>query len=232
MKASPGMRIKMSFDRADKALIAKFNNIPVANIGDATARLLTMDARLRAMGRGTRLLGSALTVHSALADNAMFHKALSMAKEGDVIVVNASGDCNHSVCGDVMYRYAISRGVAGFVVDGCVRDIDFLQAHDFPVFAIGATPRGPYKIPVGEINMPIACGGQVVAPGDLIVGDKDGVTVVRKEDIATVYDKVQAIMANEALMSDLIKNGEWEERSPILTAVEQTITEKGFEIIK
>lgn len=232
MPANPGMRIRKTFQRPPAESVSRFEGIPAANVGDVTARLLTMSARIRPMGRAKRLLGPALTVHSAPADNFIFHKALSLARPGDVIVVNASGDENYSVCGDVMFRYAISRGIAGFVVDGSVRDLDFLMTHDFPVYAVGATPRGPYKIPVGEINMPVACGGQVVAPGDLIIGDQDGVTVVRQEDIDVAYQKVMEVQHKEALMGQLIERGDWETSSPILTEIDAAIERLGFEIIE
>lgn len=232
MPANPGMRIRKTFTRPAAESISRFAGIPAANVGDVTARLLTMSARIRPMGKARRLLGPALTVHSAMADNFIFHKALSLAQPGDVIVVNAAGDQNYSVCGDVMFRYAMSRGVAGFVVDGSIRDLDFLLEQDFPVYAIGATPRGPYKIPVGEINMPVACGGQVVMPGDLIIGDEDGITVVRQDDMDIAYTKVLEVQRKEALMGQMIERGAWEAESPILSEIDADIKRLGFEIIE
>lgn len=227
---NPGMRIVQNFERVTKEQIEKFKDVPAANVGDASARLFGMDANLVPMGKCKKMLGPAFTVKSSMADNFIFHKALSMAQPGDVIVVNACGDKNHSVCGDVMFRYAQKRGIAGFVVDGCIRDSDYLAEHDFPVFALGATPRGPYKNPVGEINTDIACGGQVIHPGDLIIGDDDGIVVVRKEDVDVIYDKVQTIMKKEAFMGEIIESGEWEEKSPIFTYVQEQIEKLGFEI--
>ena len=229
--SNPGMRIYKDFVRPDRKMIELFRNAPAANVADATSRLFAMDARISPLGKSKRLLGPALTVKSSMADNFIFHKALSLAKEGDIIVVNSCGDTNYSVCGDVMYRYAISRGVAGFIVDGCVRDLDFLQEHDFPVFAIGATPRGPYKNPVGEINTDISCGGQVVHPGDIVLGDADGVVVIRKDDAIAVNEKVVSIIEKEQLMTDLIEQGRWDEESPILTMVNREIEKLGFEIL-
>lgn len=228
---NPGMRIRKSFERPDTAITSLFKDVPAANIADVTARLFAMDARISPMGKARRILGPALTVKSSMADNFIFHKALSLAQKGDIIVVNACGDTNHSVCGDVMYRYAISRGVAGFVVDGCIRDLDFLLEHDFPVYAIGATPRGPYKNPVGEINTDIACGGQVIHPGDIIVGDEDGIVVIRKEDALTIYEKLKVVKEKEDLMGELIEQGRWEQESPILTMVNREIEKLGFEIL-
>lgn len=229
---NPGMRICKDFVRPDRWAIELFTDVPTANIADATSRLFAMDARISPQGKAKRLLGPALTVKSSMADNFIFHKALSLAKEGDVVVVNACGDTNHSVCGDVMYRYAMSRGVAGFVVDGCIRDLDFLYEHDFPVFAIGATPRGPYKNPVGEINTDIACGGQVVHPGDIVVGDADGIVVVRRDDALAVHEKLASVLEKERLMTKLIEEGRWEAESPILTMVNREIERLGFEILE
>ena len=227
---NPGMRINKSFSRPDSKLIELFRDVPAANIADVTARLFAMDARLSPMGKAKRLLGPALTVRSSMADNFIFHKALSLAQPGDIIVVNACGDMNYSVCGDVMYRYAISRGVGGFVVDGCIRDLDFLLEHDFPVYAVGATPRGPYKNPVGEINTDIACGGQVVHPGDIIVGDIDGIVVIPKQDADVIHSRLADVQAKEQLMGKLIDEGCWEKESPLLTMINREIERLGFEV--
>lgn len=227
---NPGMRIVQNFIRPSKEEINQFIGIPAANVADATNRMFASNADLKPMGKGKKLLGPAFTVKSAMADNFMFHKAISMAQPGDVIVVNACGDRNYSVCGDVMFRYAISRGIAGFVIDGCIRDMDFLEDNDFPVYSLGVTPRGPYKSPVGEINTDIACCGQVVHPGDVIAGDQDGIVVIRKEDIAVTYAKVQKVLEKEELMGHIIDSGEWEQKSPILTFVNEQIAKAGFEI--
>lgn len=228
---NPGMRIIQKVQRPSEKSIERFRGIPSANICDASSRLFGMNSWIRPMGKQKKILGPALTVKSSMADNFIFHKALSMARPGDVIVVNACGDTNQSVCGDVMFRYAQSRGIAGFVIDGCIRDVQYLRENDFPVFALGVTPRGPYKNPVGEINTDIACGGQVVHPGDLIVGDEDGIAVVRQEDMDVIYEKVTAVQKKENWMGDLIAGGRWEQESPILLSVEEQIKKLNFEII-
>lgn len=226
------MRIVQTIERAAAETVALFSGIPAANIADVTARLFAMDASISPMGRAKKILGTALTVKSSIADNLLFHKAISMAQPGDVIVVNACGDTHHSVCGDVMYRYAMSKGVAGFIIDGCVRDLDYLEENDFPVYALGATPRGPYKNPVGEINTDIACGGQVIHPGDIIVGDQDGIVVVRKDDALAIHSKLKEVLEKENLMSELIESGSWESKSPILLSANAEIERLGFEIIE
>ena len=227
---NPGMWIVTKINRVPKEYVQKFQMAPVANVSDVMNRLFAMDDRIKAIGRQKYVCGPALTVKAAIADNMMFHKAITMARPGDVIVVNACGDTAHSVCGDVMYRLAQSKGIAGFVVDGSVRDVDYLAQSDFPVYAAGVTARGPYKNGPGEINTDIACGGQVVHPGDLILGDPDGIVVVRREDIVTVYEKFLKIRENEENLGRLIENNQWSE-SPIVKAVEQKLKDQEYEII-
>lgn len=230
--SNPGMQIRETFERPSPELVDQFRGLAAANVADASNRMFAMHAGISPMGRGKRLCGPALTVKTAMADNLMFHKALSIAQPGDVIVVDCCGDMNQSVCGDVMFRYAKSRGVAGFVINGCIRDVDFLLEDDFPVYAMGVTPRGPYKSAVGEINFDICCGGQVVHPGDIILGDEDGITVIRKEDAETILRKMPTILAKEQQMGEIILSGEWEQKSAILLNANKQIEAAGFEIIK
>ncbi len=108
----------------------------------------------------------------------MIHKAIALAQPGDVIVVDGGGDLTNALIGEIMVSYAATRGIAGFVIDGAIRDVDMIRAGTFPVYAAGVTHRGPYKDGPGEINVPIAIDGMVIQPGDLIVGDADGVLCV------------------------------------------------------
>ena len=105
-----------------------------------------------------------------------------MAQPGDIIVVDGGSGCNRSVAGEIMMRFAQEKGLAGVVVDGCLRDLDGLETLTMPVYAKGITPQGPFKNGPGEINVPVACGGQVVFPGDILVGDRDGIVVIRPQD--------------------------------------------------
>ncbi|MGI6662508.1 MAG: RraA family protein [Bacillota bacterium] len=226
-----GKRIITDFKRPDKELIERFRGKASANVSDCTGRLFAMDSRIRPMGKGKSLVGPAFTVNAAMADNLLFHKALLLAKPGDVLVVNAAGDRNYSVCGDIMFQIARKAGIAGIVIDGCIRDVEFLEQNDFPVYAIGVTPRGPYKNGPGEINVDICCGGQVVHPGDLIVGDADGITVVYPDDMAAVADEVEKVIAKEAAFEDMIERGRWAEESPLARQVEETLTKQGYFIL-
>lgn len=218
-----GKRIYTNFRRPEPALVDRFRNVPVANVSDCMNRMFVMRSNMHAIGIGKKLVGTAFTVKVPIGDNLLFNKALGMAKPGDVIVVDDSSDMDHSICGDIMYRTAKARGIAGFVVDGCVRDVDFLQEDDFPVFAIGVTPKGPYKNGPGEINVDIACGGQVVHPGDIILADEDGVLVVQPSDAEDILVSLQAKLRSEEELSQVICDPLW-----VDDMIEDIVKEKNF----
>lgn len=181
-----GLRILPRRREVAPSLVARFQGLPVANISDCMARMTAAGARLRPMHHSGALAGVALTVKTRPGDNLMIHKALDLARAGDVIVVDGGGDLTNALIGEIMVSYAISRGLAGFVMNGAIRDAAMIGAGTFPVFAAGVTHRGPYKDGPGEINVPIAIDGMVVNPGDLIVGDADGVLCVPFEEAEIV----------------------------------------------
>lgn len=222
-----GLRIYKTVNRPPRELVEGFRGIPVSNISDCMGRLFCLHSGIKPMGKCKSFAGTAFTVKAPIADNLLFNKAIAMAQSGDVIVVNACGDMNHSVCGDLMYQYAVSRGIAGFVVDGCVRDVAYLGETDFPVYARGVTPRGPYKNGFGEINADIACGDQVVHPGDILVGDEDGVVVVRPDDAAELLNEARGVVEREAGFDTAIRAGKWEESSAFL-GLAKIIEQRGF----
>lgn len=195
--ANVGCRIKKSFERPSKELVEAFRDIPVANIDDCMNRIAAVDSKLKPLNKA-RLLGTAFTVKAPAGDNLMFHKALDMAQPGDVLVISTFGSQSRSLCGEIMTRYAMSKGLAGFVVDGCVRDsVEIGEITDFPVYAKGVTPNGPYKNGPGEINFPVACGNQVICPGDILVGDGDGLIVIKPEEAAELAARAKAISESE-----------------------------------
>lgn len=193
-----GLRILKRTRRVADAQIAAFRGLPVANISDCMARMSAGGPRLRPMHRGAPMAGAALTVRCRPGDNLMIHKALQMAGPGDVIVVDAGGDLTNALIGEIMVTIAVRRGVAGFVIDGAIRDSEAIAAGDFPVYAAGVTHRGPYKDGPGEINVPIAIDGMPIEPGDLIVGDADGLLCVP-------FDAVDALLAATLRKMDMEK---------------------------
>lgn len=190
-----------SFERPSRELVMAFADIPVANITDEMNRMGCMDAGLRPLNK-RKLLGVAVTVKAAPNDNLMFHKAINIAQTGDVIVVDGKGSLTHALCGEFMYRTALSYGVEGFIVDGAVRDIDALERLDFSVYARGVQPNGPYKNGPGAVNVPVSVGGLVVEPGDIIVGDQDGIVVINPNDAPALAKRALAkFQAEQASLS-------------------------------
>lgn len=183
-----GLRILPITRRVDASLIEAFRSVPVANVSDCMTRMTAAGARLRPFSRETRLAGPAITVKTRPGDNLMIHKALEIAQPGDVIVVDGGGDLSNALIGELMTTYAQKRGLAGFVINGAIRDLDVIGAGALPVFAAGITHRGPYKDGPGEINVPVAIDGMVIHPGDLIVGDADGVLCVPFDDAAALLE--------------------------------------------
>ena len=205
-----GLRILARTHCIDPERIDAFRDIPVANVSDCMARMSAGGARLRPMhgmhGAG-RLAGPALTVKTRPGDNLMIHQALEMAVPGDVIVVDGGGDLTNALIGELMTTYARGRGVAGFVIDGAIRDLDVIAAGDLPVYAAGVTHRGPYKDGPGEINVPVAIDGMVIEPGDLVLGDADGVLAVPLAAADAVLAAARAKVAAEKAALQAIAEG-------------------------
>lgn len=185
----------------------KFLDLPVANASDSMWRMTAGGARLRPMHASGQLAGPALTVKSRPGDNLMLHKAIDLAEPGDVIVVDAGGDLTNALMGELMLAHAVKRGVAGFVIDGAVRDVLEFRTVNLPVFAAGVSHRGPYKDGPGEINVPIAIDGMVVEPGDLMLGDWDGVLAVPFDHVDEILARTASKQADEVKQAALIEAG-------------------------
>ncbi|WMJ83726.1 RraA family protein [Oscillospiraceae bacterium LTW-04] len=208
---NPGCRIYGDFTRPPKELVQSFRNIPVANIDDNMGRTAAIHYSIRHInaGKGT-LVGTAFTVKVPEGDNLMFHKAMDMAQPGDVIMIDAGGGSERAILGALMANYCKVKKIAGIVVDGSIRDTEEIAAlDDFHVFAKGITPNGPYKNGPGEIGGVISVGGRVVHPGDIIVGDDDGVVVIRPDDALEVLEKSKAVLAKEDSIMKGILKGEY-----------------------
>jgi regulator of RNase E activity RraA len=202
-----GFRILKRTRAVSPAIVAAFRELPAANVSDCMTRIAAAGPRLRPMHGGGVLCGPALTVKSRPGDNLMLHKALDLAAPGDVIVCDAGGDLTNALFGELMLAHAEKRGVAGLVINGAIRDAGAIRSGRFPVFAAGVTHRGPYKDGPGEINVPIALDGMVIEPGDLILGDDDGVVAVPYADVDTVLKATLAKQAAEVKSMAEIKAG-------------------------
>ncbi|MCP2166591.1 RraA family protein [Goodfellowiella coeruleoviolacea] len=190
--------------RADAALapaedlLAEFAGLAVANLGDARDRMGMLDGAVRALWRGARVAGWARTVWVRNGDNLALHRAIAAARPGDVLVVNGGGDTSRALMGELMAERAKRRGVLGIVVDGAVRDVAELERMGFPAWARGVCAAGPYKNGPGKVDVPVAVGGVVVQPGDLVVGDDDGVIVIPAAEAVASLLGGRAVAADEA----------------------------------
>jgi RraA family protein len=203
-----GFRVLPLPRRIDPELVRQFAALPVANVSDAMSRMTAGGAALRPMHGGGVLAGPAVTVKARPGDNLMLHKALDIAQPGDIVVVDAGGDLTNALIGELMVAHAESRGLAGIVIFGAIRDVAAIRAGRFPVFAAGVTHRGPYKDGPGEVNVPIAIDGMVIHPGDLLLGDDDGLVTVAIDEAPLVLAAASAKHAAETAQMEKIHRGE------------------------
>ena len=188
-------------------VVARFRELPVANVSDSMSRMTAGGPRLRPMHAGGVLAGPALTVKTRPGDNLMLHKAIALSEPGDVIVVDAGGDLTKALMGDLMLAQMVKRGLGGIVINGAIRDSAAIRAGTYPVFAAGVTHRGPYKDGPGEINVPVAIDGMVIAPGDLVIGDDDGLLCVPYDQVEQVHAAAAAKHAAEEKQMAAIESG-------------------------
>jgi regulator of RNase E activity RraA len=214
--------------RASAEHVAKFAELPVACISDVMLRTEAGGPRLRPMHAGGVLCGPAFTVKTRPGDNLLIHKAIDMAKPGDVLVIDGGGDLTNSLMGEMMLAYCEKRGFAGVIANGAIRDSAFVKAHAFPVFAAGVTHRGPYKNGPGAMNVPIAIDGMVIEPGDLVVGDDDGLVSVPFAMLDTVYANASKKAATEAKQLEAILSGAYGPNDR--KWVDKALNEAGYEL--
>ena len=203
----PLYRRIVDFPALPAETIAAAQGIAASLLGDAMNRAGIMAAAIRTIAPGTRLAGQARTVSSMAGDNGILHAAIPHMRPGEVLVVDAARVEDVAVWGEIMTHSAMQRGVAGLVLDGAIRDVAAIREMGFPVYCRAVVPRGPHKGFGGTIDAPIACGGVSVAPGDLIVGDDDGVAVVPLADVGRILAAARAAEAREAETIAKIEGG-------------------------
>lgn len=223
-----GCKIIRNFQRPDPTLVERFRGMPVANIDDCMNRIAAVDAAIKPIGYKGQLLGTAFTVKVAQGDNLMFHAAMDLTKPGDVVVIDAGGFTERAIFGELMATYCKSRGVRGIICDGAIRDYDGLaEMKDFQVYARSATPNGPYKNGPGEINTPVVIGGRLVYPGDIIVGDQDGVLIISPAIAEQIAHATEEVEKKEAvIMEHIVKDGTY-----VRPWVAEKLKEIGCEVI-
>jgi regulator of RNase E activity RraA len=204
-----GFRLIEDFPRPDAALVAGFRGAATGHVGDALGRSAAMDAAIKPVSPRAAFCGVAFTVKTRPVDNLVVWKALQVARPGDVLVIATGGYVGHSTWGDLTSRVAAARGLAAMVTDGAVRDLDGIAEAGLPVFAAAVTPNSPQKDGPGELNVPIACGGLVVHPGDILVGDRDGVVAVPRGDAQAVLSELERIRVYETERLAAIGRGDF-----------------------
>ena len=189
----PGFRIKATIESVDHDIFRGLGQFDTPDISDQLNRLYAFSPEIRCLtGKDHKLVGPTCTVKVFPGDNLMVHKALDIARPGHVIIVDAGGSRMNAVIGDLISSKAKQRGIAGFIVDGYIRDLPGILPLDFPIFARGTTPIGPLHRGPGEINFPICCGGVVVNPGDIVVADGFGVVIVPRESVEEILQRLTA----------------------------------------
>ncbi|QNF28575.1 RraA family protein [Metabacillus elymi] len=219
-----GFRIFSVDKRVDQLIVDQFRTVVTPHISDNMSRLQGAGAKLRPYHNGMKLVGTAFTVKTRPGDNLMVHKAIDLAQPGDVIVVDAGGDQTNAIVGEIMQRIAKKNRIAGFVINGAIRDTVAFKNDSFPVYAKGVTHRGPYKDGPGEINVPVSFNGMIIHPGDLIVGDEDGLVVVPLEEAEEILEKAQKMARKEVEIFQSIEQGTIDRNW-----IDSTLKEKGCE---
>jgi 4-hydroxy-4-methyl-2-oxoglutarate aldolase len=194
----------VSEGEALKALAAA----PTAMLSDALGRWGNMDPGIRPVAGGMQCFGPAFTLRCWPADNLTIHRAVELAAHGDVLVIDGGSGRDTALLGDILVYAARLRGVAGIVLQGLVRDSAAIAAQGLPVFAGGATARGPVKETMGAVQVPIQCGGVLVRPGDLVAGDDDGIVVVPREQAVTVAERIRLIHEREEQVKKALAAGQ------------------------
>ena len=200
--------IRRDFTRVAPDVVKKAGAFQAAILADVAGRRGTLDGRIRALSPGMRVAGPAFTIEVRPGDNLMIHAAMTMAKPGDVLVVDGKGDQTCALMGAIMINACKQLGIAGVVLDSAVRDSEELVEMNFPVFAVGTNPNGPTKFVPGRINWPVSVGGIAINPGDLIVGDADGVVVIEREMAASLLPLAQKKLDEETRRIAGIKRNE------------------------
>lgn len=230
MTKNIGFRIKVNIKKPSLQLLDEIKLYPTANVADCMNRFFCISSEIRLMNKNKdiKMVGFALTVKTRPVDNLMVHKAIDMAKQGDIIVVDANGDINSAIIGEIITLEAINKKLSGIIIDGCVRDISVIEKLNFPVFAKGITPKGPYKDGPGEINFPISCGGVKISPGDILVGDADGIVVIPHRDLKFILEKVKEKAKTEYKIIQGLEKG----INPDKSWIDEILCKKGCEVVR
>lgn len=200
--------LKRAITRVKPELVKRAAEFQAAILADVAGRRGTLNGRIKPLAPGMKVAGPAITVEVRPGDNLAIHAALAIAQPGDVIVVDGKGDLSCALIGEIMSTQAHAAGIAGIIIDGAVRDADALAQNVFPVFSAGLNPCGPTKSIAGRVNHPVSVAGAAIQPGDLIIGDADGVVVLPRDEVAALLELAQKKLDSENRRLQAIRQGD------------------------
>jgi regulator of RNase E activity RraA len=210
MSSYKAIRKIPSATQADPKVLAALRDIPVSALSDNMHRNIgSVGLHPYHMPVKQTMAGTAVTARSRGGDNLTYLRALEFCRPGDVLLIDAGGDLNNAIVGGILSFYAASIGVVGIVIDGAFRDVAEIREREFPVYARGVTHRGPYKDGPGEINVTVSVGGMVVNPGDIVVGDQDGLLAIPQDGVEELIGKARSVLEAEAETMRAMKEGRW-----------------------
>lgn len=202
--------IEPEIERPDRNVVSAFEEVPSTIVSDVTGNVgLAMDSGIEPAYNGIEMAGTAVTVNASPGDNLIIHKAITMAEPGDVLVIDCNGYTETGHLGELMCRSCQANDLAGIVIDGSFRDGEAIAEMEFPVYARGTHPQGPLKQDPGSINVTISCGGVTVDPGDIVVGDNDGLGVVPGENAEEVLERAREKITAEDDVREEVTKGEY-----------------------
>lgn len=202
--------VEHDVDRPDSDVVAAFEDVPSTIVSDVTGNIgLTMDSGLRPAYDGVEMAGTAVTVNASPGDNLIIHKAITMTEPGDVLVIDCNGYTGTGHIGELMCTSCQANGLAGVIIDGAYRDSREIAEMEFPVYGRGVNPQGPLKQDPGSINVTVSCGGVSVDPGDIVIGDDDGVAVIPHEGAEDVLERSHEKLDSEDSVREEVLEGEY-----------------------
>ena len=195
-------------ERVSPEVVKQASQYASSIFADVAGRRGGLHGRIAPLSQKSKFCGPAITVEVRPGDNLMIHAAMALAKPGDVIIVDGKGDQNSALMGAIMVNQCIALGVAAVVLDAAARDVEEIIETGFPMYSVGLNPNGPTKFVPGRVNHPIQCGGVTVCPGDLVIGDADGVVVIEREKAPALIEEAGKKVAAERKRIEGIKSGE------------------------